>query len=42
MYANNERSANFNKMLENCKNFDKDVRHTGALDLCNEVQKSAD
>lgn len=27
-------------MLENCKNFDSDVRHTGALDLCNEVVKS--
>lgn len=41
MYAhNNERAAAFNKMLENCKNFDKDVRHTGALDLCNEIMKS--
>jgi hypothetical protein len=43
MYAqNNERTAAFGKMLDNCANFDKDVRHTGALDLCNEVSKSAE
>ena len=24
-------------MLENCKHYDKDYRHTGAHDLCNEV-----
>ena len=29
-------------MLENCGNFDKDVRHTGALDLCNEICKTSD
>jgi len=43
MYAqNNERTAAFGKMLDNCANFDKDVRHTGALDLCNEVSKSVE
>ena len=43
MYAqNNERTAVFGKMLDNCANFDKDVRHTGALDLCNEVSKSVE
>ena len=41
MYAhNNERAAAFQKMLENCGNYDKDVKHTGALDLCNEIVKS--
>lgn len=39
--SNNDSSA-FAKMLENCSNFDKDVRHTGALDLCNEICKTAD
>lgn len=24
-------------MLENCKHYDKDYRHTGAHDLCNEI-----
>jgi hypothetical protein len=24
-------------MLENCNHFDKDVRHTGALDLCHAI-----
>jgi len=43
MYAhNNERTAAFSKMLDNCANYDKDVRHTGALDLCNEVSKSVE
>ena len=43
MYAHaTERVANFSKMLENCANFDKDVRHTGALDLCNEITKTTD
>ena len=43
MYAhNNERAAAFGRMLENCANYDKDVRHTGALDLCNEITKSTD
>ena len=43
MYAqNNQKSAAFAKMLENCANYDKDVRHTGALDLCNEITKSAE
>ena len=45
MYNNprgNERQALYGKMLENCSNYDKDVRHTGALDLCNEICKSAD
>ena len=32
----------YDKMLENCANYDKDVRHTGALDLCNEICKSAE
>ena len=27
-------------MLDDCKNFDSDVRFTGALDLCNEVEKA--
>ena len=30
------------KMLDNCANFDKDVRHTGALDLCNMIASSAE
>ena len=30
------------KMLENCGHFDKDYRHTGAHDLCNEVLNSPD
>lgn len=43
MYATqSERTAAFAKMLDNCNNFDKDVRHTGALDLCNEICKSPD
>ena len=44
MYARNQNNdaPAFAKMLENCANFDKDVRHTGALDLCNEICKSAD
>lgn len=46
MYAQNnaagQRQADFGKMLQNCENYDKDVRHTGALDLCNEINKSAD
>ena len=43
MYAiNNERAAAFAKMLDNCANYDKDVKHTGALDLCNEITKSED
>jgi hypothetical protein len=29
-------------MLENCKNYDKDYRHTGALDLCNEILNTSD
>lgn len=29
-------------MLDNCANFDKDVRHTGALDLCNMIASSAE
>ena len=41
MYSTqNERSAAFAKMLENCKNYDKDIRYTGANDLCNEIVKS--
>ena len=42
MYARNQNNDGpaFAKMLENCANFDKDVRHTGALDLCNEICKS--
>ena len=24
-------------MLKNCENYDKDIRHTGAHDLCNEI-----
>jgi hypothetical protein len=28
------------KMLENCKHYDKDYRHTGAHDLCNEILNS--
>ena len=42
MYTNNERAANFSKMLQNCEDFDKDVRFTGALDLCNEITKSSE
>lgn len=40
--GNNQRVADFSKMLENCTNYDKDVRHTGALDLCNEICKTSD
>jgi hypothetical protein len=29
-------------MLENCKHYDPDIRHTGALDLCTEILKSQD
>ena len=44
MYARNQNNdaPAFAKMLENCGNFDKDVRHTGALDLCNEICKTSD
>jgi hypothetical protein len=43
MYSTqNERSAAFAKMLENCKNYDKDIRYTGANDLCNEIVKSTE
>ena len=44
MYGRNQNNADpaFAKMLENCGNFDKDVRHTGALDLCNEICKTSD
>jgi hypothetical protein len=27
-------AVHISKMLEDCNNFDKDVRHTGAFDLC--------
>lgn len=30
------------KMLENCKHYDKDYRHTGAHDLCNEILNAPD
>jgi hypothetical protein len=43
MYSNqNSRNQQFATSLENCKNFDKDVRYTGANDLCNEIVKSAE
>lgn len=43
MYGNNnERTQAIAKSLENCKNFDKDVRHTGALDLCAEINKTTE
>ena len=29
-----------NQMLENCAHYDKDYRHTGAHDLCNEIERS--
>jgi len=29
-------------MLEDCKNYDKDVRETGARDLCNEILKRSE
>lgn len=29
-------------MLENCENFDNDIRFTGANDLCNEIMKASD
>jgi len=33
---------NFAKMLENCENFDNDIRFTGANDLCNEITKATE
>jgi hypothetical protein len=33
-------AAEFVKMLENCKHYDPDIRHTGALDLCSEILKN--
>ena len=35
-------ASNFAKMLENCENFDNDIRFTGANDLCNEITKAAE
>ena len=35
--TDSSQAAALAKMLENCNNFDKDVRHTGALDLCHEM-----
>jgi hypothetical protein len=29
-------------MLENCTNYDPDIRLTGALDLCSAIEKSQD
>jgi len=29
-------------MLDNCKHFDKDIRHTGAHDLANEICKATE
>lgn len=37
-----QKAATFALMLENCKSYDKDIRHTGAHDLCNEICKSTD
>lgn len=36
------RAQTIAKLLENCKHYDKDYRHTGAHDLCNEVLNSVD
>ena len=30
------------KMIENCGHYDKDYRHTGAHDLCNEILNAPD
>ena len=35
-------APNFAKMLENCENFDNDIRFTGANDLCNEITKATE
>jgi hypothetical protein len=32
-----QEAQQLHKMLENCSHFDKDVRHTGALDLCHAI-----
>lgn len=42
MQSSSEKAAAFVKMLENCKHYDPDIRHTGALDLCSEILKSPD
>ena len=42
MQSNADKAAAFVKMLENCKHYDPDIRHTGALDLCGEIVKSSE
>jgi len=36
------KAANITKMLENCKDYDPDIKYTGAHDLCNVILTAQD
>lgn len=42
MQSSSEKTNSFVTMLENCTNYDPDIRLTGALDLCSAIEKSQD